>query len=158
MNYVDLCLFHFKSSRQKETSLQNHTGRAKASFIGWLKIIIAFHAEQCLCNLPFGNRCGKFNHFNFRQRLPKSSGYICVAAQDMLHVRFRAGNAMKFDPLRCRRKKKSRALAAQLPQTSGTQVHSSTTRTLIQNGLHLRVAVRKPLLRKRNKTKRLKYA
>ena len=56
------------------------------------------------------------------------------------------------------RKKTSRALTAQLVQTSGTQVHSSTIRrTLIRNGHHGRVAVRKPLLRKGNKTKRLKY-
>ena len=41
----------------------------------------------------------------------------------------------------------------------GTQVHLSTIRrTLVRNGLQSRVAVRKPLLRKRNKTKRLKYA
>ena len=41
----------------------------------------------------------------------------------------------------------------------GTQVHLSTIRrTLVRNGLHSRVAVRKPLLRKGNKTKRLTYA
>ena len=38
----------------------------------------------------------------------------------------------------------------------GTQVHLSTIRgTLVRNGLHSRVAVRKALLRKGNKTKRL---
>ena len=91
LSYTRPCLFHFKSSRQKETSLHvlHHMGRAKANFVSWLKIIIAFHADT----MPvwfniFGNRCGKLNHFNFWQRLPKAPGYICVAAQDMLHVRF----------------------------------------------------------------------
>ena len=57
------------------------------------------------------------------------------------------------------RKKSSKAIAADFAHSTGRQVHPSTVRRApIRNGLHGRVAKRKPLLRKANKTKRLKFA
>ena len=56
-------------------------------------------------------------------------------------------------------KKSSNAIAADFAHSTGKRVHPSTVRrALIRNGLHGRVAKRKPLLRKANKTKRLKFA
>ena len=56
-------------------------------------------------------------------------------------------------------KKSSKAIAADFAHSTGRQVHPFTVRrALIRNGLHGRVAKRKPLLRKANKTKRLKLA
>ena len=64
---------------------------------------------------------------------------------------------LKITSLRNRRKT-SLDLAAELAQTSGKQVHSSTVRrSLIRNGLNGRVAVKKSHLRKGNKTKRFKF-
>ena len=64
---------------------------------------------------------------------------------------------LKITPLRNKRKT-CLDIAAELTQTSGKQVHSSTVRSLIRNGLNGRVAVKKPHLRKGNKAKRLKLA
>ena len=64
---------------------------------------------------------------------------------------------LKITSLRNRRKT-SLDLAAEIVQTSGKQVHSSTVRSLIRNDLNCRVAVKKPHIRKGNKTKRLKFA
>ena len=65
---------------------------------------------------------------------------------------------LKINSLRDR-KKSSNAIAADFAYSTGRQVHPSTVRrALIRNGLHGRVAKRKPLLRKANKTKRLKFA
>ena len=65
---------------------------------------------------------------------------------------------LKLSSLRDRRKS-SRELSQNLAETSGVQVHASTVRrALIKEGLNGRVARAKPLLRKVNKTKRLKYA
>ena len=55
----------------------------------------------------FCNLCRKLNDFNFSQRLRNASDYNCVAARvwHTRHFHSRAGNATKFDALRCLRKK-----------------------------------------------------
>ena len=65
---------------------------------------------------------------------------------------------LKVTSLRDRRKS-SKALAHELAVSGGTKVHSSTIRrSLGRSGLHGRVATKKPLLRRGNKQKRLKFA
>ena len=57
------------------------------------------------------------------------------------------------------RKKVSAELVQDLKRASGILVHASTVRrSLIKSGLKGCVAIKKPLLRKGNKEKRLKFA
>ena len=58
-----------------------------------------------------------------------------------------------------KRKQSSKDLAQDLRDASGPSVDPSTVGpSLIRNALHVRVAVKKPFLRKRNREKRLNYA
>ena len=56
------------------------------------------------------------------------------------------------------RRKTCLDLAAEFSQTSGKQVHSSTVRSLIRNGLNGRVSVKRPHFPNGNKARRLKFA
>ena len=67
-------------------------------------------------------------------------------------------NYLRITSLR-NRSKSCPELGSDLAQTSRTQVHSSIIRReLVKEGLHGRVAKRKPYLRQGNKQKRLEFA
>jgi hypothetical protein len=74
---------------KKDTIMRESIKPAEANFIGYLKIAHAFPAQTMPGYFDiFGNRCRKFKHFNFPQRLPRISGCNCVTAPDMLHGQF----------------------------------------------------------------------